>query len=124
MHIRAKASTVITILTATGSGGGTAGRAAAPGDAQWTALTQWTVATLVSATRPDSTWYAGGWRALPLDLSALGLKPDWQRAALAAVGDYGQICERHLGSQSALQLAPGLNRHWVNGGVLLAPFIE
>ena len=132
--------TVFPIVMATGTGSGassgsgdgsgaasgksTGAHAAAPGDAQWTALAQWTVATLVSAARPDSTWYAGGWRALPLDLRALGLQADWQRAMLAAVGNYGQIFERNVGSQSALRLAPELNRNGVDGGGLLAPFVE
>lgn len=42
----------------------------------------------------------------------LGLSDDWAKDAIVAVGNYGEIFERNLGSQSALDLARGLNAQW------------
>ncbi len=42
----------------------------------------------------------------------LGLSDDWAKDAIKAVGNYGEIFERNLGSQSALDLARGLNAQW------------
>lgn len=42
----------------------------------------------------------------------LGLSDDWAKDAVEAVGNYGEIFERNLGSQSALDLARGLNAQW------------
>ncbi len=42
----------------------------------------------------------------------LGLSDDWAKDAIEAVGNYGEIFERNLGSQSALDLARGLNAQW------------
>jgi general L-amino acid transport system substrate-binding protein len=37
------------------------------------------------------------------------------------VGNYGEMFERNLGSQSALHLERGLNRLWTQGGLMYAP---
>jgi general L-amino acid transport system substrate-binding protein len=42
----------------------------------------------------------------------LGLSEDWALDALLSVGNYGQIFDRNLGSQSPLDLARGLNAQW------------
>ncbi len=42
----------------------------------------------------------------------LGLSRTWAKDAVAAVGNYGEIFERNLGSQSALDLERGLNAQW------------
>ncbi|WP_292080148.1 MULTISPECIES: amino acid ABC transporter substrate-binding protein [Brevundimonas] len=42
----------------------------------------------------------------------LGLSEDWAKDAVEAVGNYGEIFDRNLGSQSALDLARGLNAQW------------
>lgn len=42
----------------------------------------------------------------------LGLSKTWARDAVLAVGNYGEIFERNLGSQSALDLDRGLNAQW------------
>ncbi|MGA2192784.1 MAG: transporter substrate-binding domain-containing protein [Nitrospirota bacterium] len=93
-------------------------------DAQWSAIVAWMVHALVSAERPETRWYAGGTRAMPIAASELGLDKDWQHRVLAAVGNYGDIFERNLGKNSQLKLERGLNANQLNGGVLLSPFIE
>lgn len=47
--------------------------------------------------------------------------PAWSYAAVKAVGNYGEIFERHLGQGSPAKLARGPNRLWTQGGLLYAP---
>jgi general L-amino acid transport system substrate-binding protein len=93
-------------------------------DARWSALVAWTVHTLIGAERPETRWYAGGVRAMPVSAPELGLDRNWQQRVVGAVGNYGDIFERNLGSGSRLRLDRGLNANQVNGGLLLSPFIE
>lgn len=51
----------------------------------------------------------------------LGLSDDWARAAIAAVGNYGEMYARNLGMESSLQVPRGLNDLWRRGGLLYAP---
>jgi general L-amino acid transport system substrate-binding protein len=53
--------------------------------------------------------------------AALGLREDWAVRAVRAVGNYGELFERNLGRQSALQLERGHNRLWTEGGLMYAP---
>jgi len=93
-------------------------------DAQWSAIVAWTVHTLVSAERPETRWYAGGAGAMPIAAPELGLDKEWQRRVLAAVGNYGDIFERHLGKGSPLRLDRGFNANQSHGGLLLSPFLD
>jgi general L-amino acid transport system substrate-binding protein len=93
-------------------------------DAQWSALVAWTVHTLISSERPETKWYAGGVRAMPIAAPELGLDKDWQQRVIKAVGNYGEIFERNLGSRSPLKLKRGFNANELGGGLLLSPFIE
>jgi general L-amino acid transport system substrate-binding protein len=93
-------------------------------DGQWSALVAWTVNTLVSADRPETRWYAGGATAMPIAAPELGLDHDWQRRVLSAVGNYGNIFDRHLGKNSPLKLDHKLNQNQLRGGLLLSPFLE
>ncbi len=93
-------------------------------DGQWSAVVAWTVITLVSGERPETAWYAGGSRAMPVTAPELGLDAGWQRRVLASVGNYGDIFERHLGKNSRLKLERGLDAHQLRGGLLVSPFLE
>ncbi|NBB51626.1 transporter substrate-binding domain-containing protein [Rhizobium sp. CRIBSB] len=42
----------------------------------------------------------------------LGLSRHWARQAIAAEGNYGEIFDRNIGADSALDLARGLNAQW------------
>lgn len=53
--------------------------------------------------------------------AALGLDPEFALNAIEARGHYGEIFQRHLGSDSALGLRRGLNDQWTRGGLLYAP---
>ena len=52
---------------------------------------------------------------------AMGLDPKWAYQAVSAVGNYGEIFERHLGKDSPLKIDRGLNRLWNDGGLMYAP---
>jgi len=51
----------------------------------------------------------------------LGLPADFAVQAIKAVGHYGEIFERNVGSGSTLKLERGLNRPWSRGGLHYAP---
>ena len=108
------------------------------GDAQWTTLVRWVLFALIQAEEygvtsanvralqktaidPELQWFLNscGQRG-----KALGLKPDWVAEVIAAVGNYGEIYERNLGSASALKIERGLNRLWKHGGLLYAPSFQ
>jgi len=93
-------------------------------DAKWSGLVAWTVYTLISGGRQESRWYAGGAGAMPVDAPELGLPHGWQKAVLKAVGNYGDIFRRNVGTGSSLNLE---RIAWGNGierGVLLSPHLD
>jgi len=48
----------------------------------------------------------------------LGLDPGWALNAIRAIGKYGEMWHRDM---AATGLPRGLNKHWDQGGLLLAP---
>lgn len=54
----------------------------------------------------------------------LGLTNDWAARAVRAVGNYGEIYERNVGTQSRLSIPRGLNALWTMGGIQYAPPIR
>jgi general L-amino acid transport system substrate-binding protein len=52
---------------------------------------------------------------------ALGLEPDWVVGVISAVGNYGEIYDRHLGPGTPFELERGPNALWTDGGLLYAP---
>ncbi len=58
----------------------------------------------------------------PID-SGLGISNDFMIDVISAVGNYGEIFERHVGSESDLELERGINALWTDGGIQYAiPF--
>jgi len=51
----------------------------------------------------------------------LGLEKDWALNIIKAVGNYGEIFDRHLGPKTPLALERGLNALWTKGGLMYAP---
>ena len=104
-------------------------------DEEWLTLVKWVLYALMEAeergvtqanvrTLLDTATDPGTRRFLASDglpEKALGLKPGWIVRVIEAVGNYGEIYERHLGSQSEIKLERGLNRLWTQGGLLYAP---
>ncbi len=65
----------------------------------------------------------GGFLDLPAAL-VLGLRPDWARAVIRQVGNYGEIYARHFAAPGGPRLGRGRNRLARNGGLLYAPPLE
>ena len=82
------------------------------GDGDWAAIAGWTVATLLQDADAES---------LPLAGAPLGLADDWQAAVLKTVGTYRDIYGRTVGAGSPLDLPPGLNAVWNEGGLICPP---
>ena len=55
---------------------------------------------------------------------SVGLDRAWLLNAVKAVGNYGEIYDRHLGKDSPVQLPRGLNDLWTRGGLMYAPPIR
>jgi len=49
--------------------------------------------------------------------SYLGLDKDWMVRAIKAVGNYGEIYERHFGPSTKLNIPRGVNQLWTKGGL-------
>lgn len=54
-------------------------------------------------------------------LDAAGLDRHWARAIIEGAGNYGEIFDRFLGSDSPLQIDRGINRLWRDGGLMISP---
>ena len=52
---------------------------------------------------------------------SLGVRPDWVASVINAVGNYGEIYERHFGQKSSLKIERGHNKLWTQGGLMYAP---
>ncbi len=51
----------------------------------------------------------------------LGLHPDWCSRVIMQVGNYGEVYDRHIGPDTPIGLARGINELWTNGGLIYAP---
>ena len=51
----------------------------------------------------------------------LGLSKDFAYRIIKHVGNYKEIFDRNLGSESTLNMERGLNNTWINGGLLYSP---
>ena len=51
----------------------------------------------------------------------IGLDADWAKRAIAVEGNYGEIFEKHIGENTPIGLARGLNAQYTEGGLLYAP---
>lgn len=56
--------------------------------------------------------------------SSLGLSPAFMSDAIRAVGNYGELYDRHFGPQTGAAMLRGQNAIWSNGGLLYAPPIR
>lgn len=56
------------------------------------------------------------------DLGAMiGLSSDWAARIIAEIGNYGEVFEAHIGENTTVGLARGLNAQWTEGGLLYSP---
>lgn len=115
------------------------GPAVRQGDDQWAHIARWTYFALLNAeeagitqanveemktstdpniqrllgTEPDGKYGAD-----------LGLSNDWVVNIVKAVGNYGEMFERNVGSGSPLKIARGINALWTKGGLQYGPPIR
>jgi general L-amino acid transport system substrate-binding protein len=107
------------------------------GDDQWFDIVAWTLYGLIDAEEAGVTSLniqslAAARthkirRLLGLEGSfgpALGLAPDFIPSVIAAVGNYGEIFDRHFGPATGAAVVRGQNALWINGGLLYAPPVE
>jgi general L-amino acid transport system substrate-binding protein len=113
------------------------GPAVRQGDDQWLNLIKWTLYSLINAeelgvksktiddaiksSNPNIRRLVGTEGEFG---EQLGLTKDWAARAVRAVGNYGEIYERNVGTQSKLSIPRGLNSLWTQGGIQYAPPIR
>jgi len=102
-------------------------------DPQWAAIVNWTVEALIQAEESGVTQanleemkksddevirrLLGVHRGYG---QLIGLDDAWATRVIEAVGNYGEIFERDLGSGSVLKLPRGANNLWTQGGLMYA----
>lgn len=110
------------------------GPAVRQGDDQWFNLVKWTLYALINAEElgvTSETLDAAVTSSHP-DIrrllgvegefgQQLGLSKDWAVRAIRAVGNYGEMYERNVGTRSRLSIPRGLNALWTRGGIQYAP---
>lgn len=109
------------------------------GDDQWADIGKWVVNAIISAEEAGVTMgnaaEMGAKAGDNPDINRLmgtegdfgamiGLDKQWAMRAIAAVGNYGEIFERHIGVNTPVGLARGLNAQWKDGGILYSPPIR
>ncbi len=87
-------------------------------NAEEAGITQANVAEMVNSTNPEIKRIVGKDGELG---KGLGLPNDFVVSIVKAVGNYGELFERNVGSGSRLKIARGLNKLWTNGGLQYAP---
>jgi general L-amino acid transport system substrate-binding protein len=87
-------------------------------DAEEAGITQANVGEMVNSTNPDIKRLLGKDGELG---KAIGVSNDYVVNIIKAVGNYGEIFERNVGSGSRLKIARGLNNLWGRGGIQYAP---
>jgi general L-amino acid transport system substrate-binding protein len=97
-------------------------------DTQWTGLVRWTLFALINAEEQglSSKSVSTTLHQIALELgkpaaSAMGLSNDWLVKVIGGVGNYAEIFERNLGTDTPLALGRGMNALWTQGGLLYAP---
>ena len=104
------------------------------GDPQWRDIVNWVVYALIAAEEygitsenvdelkssdnADIARLLGSQDELGKQLA---LNADWAYQIIKQVGNYGEVFQRTVGSDSPLKLERGLNRQWTDGGMLYAP---
>ena len=113
------------------------GPAVRQGDEQWASIVKWTIFAMIDAEElgVSSTTIDEAVRSAKPDIKRLvgtegnfgeqaGLTSDWAVRIVRQVGNYGEVFERNVGTESKLGIPRGLNHLWTTGGILYAPPIR
>lgn len=103
-------------------------------DVQWLNIVKWTHFAMINAEelnvsratleealksqKPDVRRLLGTEGSLG---EKIGLSKDWAARIVRHVGNYGEVFERNVGSDSKLAIPRGLNSLWDRGGIQYAP---
>jgi general L-amino acid transport system substrate-binding protein len=87
-------------------------------NAEEAGITQANVAEMVNSTNPEIKRIVGKDGELG---KGLGISNEFVVNIVKAVGNYGEMFERNVGSGSRLKIARGLNNLWNKGGLQYAP---
>jgi general L-amino acid transport system substrate-binding protein len=87
-------------------------------DAEEAGITQKNVDEMMNSKNPDVRRLLGKEGEFG---KGLGIDNDWVVKIIKAVGNYGEMFERHVGSGSRIKIDRGLNRLWNKGGIQYAP---
>jgi general L-amino acid transport system substrate-binding protein len=87
-------------------------------NAEEAGITQANVAQMLNSTNPEVKRILGKDGELG---KGIGLSNDFVVNVVKAVGNYGELFERNVGSGSRLNIARGLNNLWNKGGIQYAP---
>ena len=90
----------------------------APVEAEELGITQPNVAQFDNSPDPSIRRFLG---VDPGVTTGYDLDPRWTAHVIAAVGNYGEIFNRHLGPNTPLHMERGLNKLWTDGGLLYSP---
>jgi general L-amino acid transport system substrate-binding protein len=106
-------------------------------DDDWMMIVKWTLYAMINAEelgvnskniddalkskKPDVMRLVGNEGSYGEDL---GLSKDWAVRIIRHVGNYGEVYERNIGSESKLKIPRGLNQLWSAGGIQYAPPIR
>jgi general L-amino acid transport system substrate-binding protein len=103
------------------------------GDDQWHDVVDWVIYALIEAEekgitqknldemlKSDDPTIKRMLGVTPGMGKALGLDEKWAYNAIKAVGNYGEMFDKHLGLGSALKLERGYNNLWTKGGLIYA----
>jgi general L-amino acid transport system substrate-binding protein len=106
-------------------------------DDDWMMIVKWTLYAMINAEelgvtsqnidealkskKPDVRRLVGAEGTYGEDL---GLTKDWAVRIIRHVGNYGEVYERNVGSESKLHIPRGLNQLWNAGGIQYAPPIR
>ena len=106
------------------------------GDNEWGDVVRWTLNVLIIAEEKGITAAnVGDMAAAPgkdPEINRLlgtegeygammGLSKDWAAKVIAAIGNYGEVFEKHIGVNTAIGLPRGLNAQWTDGGLIYSP---
>jgi general L-amino acid transport system substrate-binding protein len=106
-------------------------------DDDWMMIVKWTLYAMINAEelgvnsknidealqskKPDVMRLVGNEGSYGEDL---GLSKDWAVRIIRHVGNYGEMYDRNVGSESKLHIPRGLNQLWNAGGIQYAPPIR
>jgi general L-amino acid transport system substrate-binding protein len=101
------------------------------GDKEWFEIVKWMIHGLIEAEERnitqrnvaqmkndatfDTRFLLGGREGVG---KPVRLSDDWLANVISAVGNYGEIFERHLGVSTPLKMKRGLNALWTQGGLM------